>query len=178
MNCEVSDWSKWSSCSATCDGGTQKKVRKVLQEGEKGGRPCPSQLTIQRGCNPDSCDTCQTTEWSGWSKCSCENGARATKTRFRNDVGPVPGMKHCMIPDLHDTRPCWHECGKKTPAPTHAPTKLSAAAKEIIHEKKTIPAVANPTEAVIFGVSVPSMKGKTGLRCVVRCAVFVHRRCS
>jgi len=161
VNCEVSDWTDWSECSVTCDGGTQKQVRKVIQYAEKGGRQCPDQLQKSRGCNPDSCDTCQTTEWSKWSDCACKIGPRATKTRFRNDIGPVPGMKHCMIPDLHKTMPCWHECQTRTPAPTPKPTPLSATEAEITSEKAQAPAVKNPTEAVIIGVSFPGLKETT-----------------
>ena len=41
-DCQVSNWSPWSSCSASCGLGVRQRTRKVIAGSNDGGRDCPS----------------------------------------------------------------------------------------------------------------------------------------
>jgi hypothetical protein len=49
INCKVSVWNVWGTCSATCDSGTQTRIRQVLTEAVHGGTACPT-LTDTSAC--------------------------------------------------------------------------------------------------------------------------------
>jgi hemicentin len=49
--CEVSSWSAWSVCSASCGGGQQTRSRTINGTGIN----CPSTLTESRACNSNAC---------------------------------------------------------------------------------------------------------------------------
>ena len=129
IDCHVSNWQRWSKCSKTCGGGQMVRKRKILQYPEKGGRPCPAMLKQSKDCNPNDCSTCRTTKWSQWSKCDCKRGRLAVQNRKREDIGPVPGMHACVIPDLTSSRPCYREVCllTTTPRPTTTTTTVAAA---------------------------------------------------
>ena len=52
------EWSEWSPCSRTCDGGTQERQRSC-QPPQHGGRPCLGDTTEINTCNRQPCDS----EW-------------------------------------------------------------------------------------------------------------------
>lgn len=54
VNCTVTPWWYSSGCSATCGGGTRWIARRVIQEPEAGGTPCPV-LNYTTACNTDMC---------------------------------------------------------------------------------------------------------------------------
>jgi hypothetical protein len=98
INCEVAEWSAWSSCTARCGGGVKQRARVIMVEPEHGGQPCGS-TTDASSCNVQSCDRdCQLAEWSDWSSCSkmCGGGLLTRK----RDVHLSPtGNGKC--PDAH-----------------------------------------------------------------------------
>lgn len=53
-NCKVSHWQEWGDCSASCGIGFMKRIRKIAQYPENGGKPCPV-LRQLRGCNVNAC---------------------------------------------------------------------------------------------------------------------------
>ncbi len=55
IDCVVSAWSDWSTCSASCGGGTQRRTRSVVTSPAYGGYPCPTLVDTQ-ACNKQSCD--------------------------------------------------------------------------------------------------------------------------
>lgn len=72
-------WGPWSECSASCGGGTQKKIR--LCE----GRACQGSGVQTRSCNVQPCHSkwgC----WSDWSPCSVSCGW-GIKKRYRTCLG-------------------------------------------------------------------------------------------
>ena len=50
VDCQVSPWSKWSSCSASCGQGFKYKRRTISQQPSRGGKKCPSRLERRREC--------------------------------------------------------------------------------------------------------------------------------
>uniref|UniRef100_A0A8C9SRK1 Thrombospondin type-1 domain-containing protein 7A n=1 Tax=Scleropages formosus TaxID=113540 RepID=A0A8C9SRK1_SCLFO len=74
LDCVVSDFSPWSSCSETCGSGLQHRTRAVLASPEYGGAGCPN-LTQTRTCHgPVPCpggggEYRYSLKVSSWSEC-------------------------------------------------------------------------------------------------------------
>lgn len=114
VDCEVSPWSAWDDCSASCGGGFQYRYRTVAVQPENGGNSCPP-LSSSRACNPDACDTgsssdggvdmdCEVSGWSSWGSCSVDCGD-GTRSRTRNVVVQSSGAGEAC-PALVETEPC------------------------------------------------------------------------
>jgi hypothetical protein len=56
VDCAVSAWSAWGTCSATCGGGTQTQTRTVVTPSSNGGAACPA-LTQSQACNTQACSS-------------------------------------------------------------------------------------------------------------------------
>jgi hypothetical protein len=70
VDCQVSNWGSWGSCSASCGGGTQTRSRTITRQPSNGGLACPS-LTESQSCNTQGCPiNCAVSGWSNWSSCS------------------------------------------------------------------------------------------------------------
>lgn len=54
-DCELSDWSEWSACTAQCDMGSQTKSRRVLKPARSGGQSC-GDTQGKQDCNSHACD--------------------------------------------------------------------------------------------------------------------------
>lgn len=125
VNCQVSGWSDWSACTASCGGGTQSRSRTVQVSPQNGGDVCPS-LTESQSCNTQSCSRdCQFNGWervpgttcNGW----CGNG---TEQMRRLVIAPAIGNgMQCPVQvgqyqfasqDCWTGRPC-----PPPPPPTH-----------------------------------------------------------
>eukprot|EP00397_Hematodinium_sp_SG-2012_P000675 GEMP01000676.1.p1 GENE.GEMP01000676.1~~GEMP01000676.1.p1 ORF type:complete len:2003 (+),score=377.26 GEMP01000676.1:43-6009(+) len=55
--CELTPWTDWTLCSASCDGGTQTRTRRVITPAKYGG-PCEVAAatdTVTAACNPQAC---------------------------------------------------------------------------------------------------------------------------
>ena len=55
LDCQTTDWSDWSACTAACDGGGQQKAREVVRVQRSGGVKCPP-TQESRECNKHACD--------------------------------------------------------------------------------------------------------------------------
>ena len=55
VNCKWGQWSSWSECSKSCDGGTQNRYRSKIQIAKFGGLQCLGQTNGTRLCNQDPC---------------------------------------------------------------------------------------------------------------------------
>ena len=84
VNCSWNEWQEWSTCSASCEGGTQKRFR-VKNRELYGGLPCNDSSMESRVCKNETCKYVKdelvygivvddTKHWSlnKISKCCCE----------------------------------------------------------------------------------------------------------
>ncbi|XP_050798803.1 SCO-spondin-like [Gopherus flavomarginatus] len=53
--CQLSPWSAWSPCSASCGGGVSERSRSLLSPGEDQGEHCPAPLLLHRACHTHNC---------------------------------------------------------------------------------------------------------------------------
>ncbi|XP_057313930.1 adhesion G protein-coupled receptor B1-like [Hydractinia symbiolongicarpus] len=51
---KLSDWSDWSKCSKSCDGGSQQRTR-TCSAPKRGGKPCDGPLVQSRSCHTEAC---------------------------------------------------------------------------------------------------------------------------
>ncbi|XP_021054219.1 thrombospondin type-1 domain-containing protein 7B [Mus pahari] len=137
MDCVVSEWTVWSSCSQSCSNknsdGKQTRSRSILALAGEGGKPCPSAQELQeyRLCNDHSC-TQLYWETSAWGSCSentlvtalnvtigwngeatCGVGIQTRKVFcIKSHVGQVM-TKRCPESTRPETvRPCFLPCKK------------------------------------------------------------------
>lgn len=93
--CEWNDWSDWSVCPVTCDGGIRVKQRSKKQQEQSGGLPCAGNDTAREFCNSEPCPVdCSFGLWEEWSDCSTTCGLGQ---RFRTRVKSA---------ELYGGRPC------------------------------------------------------------------------
>ena len=55
MDCEWSDYSAWSTCSATCGGGQQGRSKYIQRPAVNGGKECTGEAAESRNCGEDHC---------------------------------------------------------------------------------------------------------------------------
>jgi len=104
VDCAVSGWSEYGSCSATCGGGRQTRTRTITRQQAYDGAGCPP-LSQWRECATNECPVhCDVSQWTLWNDCSrtCGDG---TKSRFRFITrDPLHGGTAC--PELQETITC------------------------------------------------------------------------
>jgi len=98
VNCDMSEWSGWSKCTAECEGGVQGHTRSILTKPRNGGQMCNT-VEETRPCNTMSCDrNCAMAPWTSWTPCSmaCDGGFQE---RFRHVMIPTRGRGNCPKAD-------------------------------------------------------------------------------
>jgi len=108
VNCDMSEWSGWSKCTADCEGGVQGHTRSILTKPKNGGEMCNT-VEEARPCNTMSCDRdCTLAPWNTWTPCSmaCDGGFQE---RYRHVLIPTRGFGKCPKPDS-DFRYAKQEC--------------------------------------------------------------------
>jgi hypothetical protein len=105
VDCEVTTWAQWSSCTATCGASaTKSRMRSITKAAAHGGVPCPSLVDSANcgfGCCPVSCIV---STWSSWTACSATCGS-GTHTRSRTATTDAAcGGTPC--PTLSDSATC------------------------------------------------------------------------
>ncbi|XP_053570076.1 thrombospondin type-1 domain-containing protein 7A [Bombina bombina] len=82
VNCQLSDWSPWSTCSQDCGlAGRMVRKRSAIQPSQGDGRPCPSQMEQSKPCPVKPCYRWQ---YGRWSVCEVEDAQCGEGIRFRN----------------------------------------------------------------------------------------------
>lgn len=97
VNCEMSQWSGWSKCTADCEGGVQGHTRSILTKPKNGGEMCNT-IEESRPCNTMSCDRdCSLAPWTPWTPCSmaCDSGFQE---RYKHVLVPTRGYGKCPKP--------------------------------------------------------------------------------
>lgn len=96
INCEMSEWSGWSKCSAECEGGVESQTRSILVKPKNGGVGCNT-VEDTRSCNTQSCDRdCTLQAWTGWTPCTTGCGG-GTQEAFRHVLIPTRGEGKCPL---------------------------------------------------------------------------------
>ena len=110
VHCTVSNWSHWTSCSAsTCrTEGSQTRSRSITTHPSCGGNACPSNLQESRRCYGSRPENCQLSSWSYWSSCSASTcGREGSQTRSRSiTTSPSCGGNACPS-NLQESRLCY-----------------------------------------------------------------------
>lgn len=108
IDCGVSAWSPWGTCSKQCGGGTQERTRYVQTLADNGGTPCTHGLAEIRGCAQELCGVpgqntdCALSPWSLWG--SCDDSGQ----QYRKQAVLTPA-KNAGLPcsgNLMETQPC------------------------------------------------------------------------
>jgi len=111
INCVLSAWSDYSSCSKTCGtGGIQIRTRYILVDPVHNGTSCEA-LEMNTTCaNISQCPShCEVSEWSAWGTCS-EDCGTGTWSRSRSIVQQVM-FQGRVCPHLDETGVCnTHAC--------------------------------------------------------------------
>jgi hypothetical protein len=55
IDCQMSEWTKWTQCSATCGDAQRTRRRYVIREPENGGKECPERREMHRPCKTRPC---------------------------------------------------------------------------------------------------------------------------
>jgi hypothetical protein len=117
VDCVVSDWSSWGTCSAACGGGDQTRTRTITTQPSIGGAACPD-LTETQACNTNPCPVdCVVSDWSSWGTCSAACGG-GDQTRTRT-ITTQPSYGGAACPDLTETQAC-----NTNPCPVDCPNDM------------------------------------------------------
>ncbi|CAM9116276.1 unnamed protein product, partial [Lampetra planeri] len=101
-DCQLTNWSKFTSCTADCVGVRTRKRALIGYIEEACIIPCPSD--------------CKLSEWSNWSRCSksCGSGVKVRSKWLRekpyNGGRPCPKLDH--INQVYEVVPCQSDCNQ------------------------------------------------------------------
>jgi len=113
-----SDWEPWSSCSASCGGGTTFRTRQVARMADECGEPVSGDARETKVCNAEvHCEPdidCLFTDWGGWSACSTTCNGIMKRSRRIQRYGSGRGT-FCEG-SLKETWPCNPAPGEQTPS--------------------------------------------------------------
>ena len=60
VDCVWGEYGEWSTCSATCGGGSRTRTRPEATPASNGGAPCTASATETGTCNPNACSGSKT----------------------------------------------------------------------------------------------------------------------
>jgi len=98
VNCEMSEWSGWSKCTADCEGGVRSKTRSLMVKPKNGGLSCNTAEETE-ACNTMSCDRdCLLGRWTSWTPCSVACGG-GLQSKNKHVLVPTRGFGKCPNED-------------------------------------------------------------------------------
>ncbi|XP_068740906.1 spondin-1-like [Montipora capricornis] len=108
VDCQVSSWDSWSSCSTDTCGqqGSQRRSRTVTSSPSCGGAACPT-LDETRQCYGSKPVDCQVSSWDSWSSCSTDTCGQQGSQRRSRTVTSSPSCGGAACPTLDETRQCY-----------------------------------------------------------------------
>jgi len=108
VDCELTPWESWGTCSAECNGGVRSRARQKTIDQLNGGEPCAA-LSETEACNGQNCDQpCELHSWSEWSLCSMQCGG-GHEGRQRDIMTEATGQGKCANA-MSDHRKEWRDC--------------------------------------------------------------------
>jgi len=105
VDCVVSEWGAFESCTETCGEGTKTRLRQIITDPLHGGAECPADLTETVPCNERECPVdCVVSEFGEWGECSvsCDPGQQTRSRTITQES--LHGGAAC--PDLTESRDC------------------------------------------------------------------------
>jgi len=98
VDCEMSEWSGWSKCTADCEGGVRSQTRSLMVKPKNGGISCNTAEETE-ACNTMSCDRdCRLAGWTDWTPCSVACGG-GMQSRAKHVLIPTRGFGKCPKED-------------------------------------------------------------------------------
>ena len=142
VDCAVSQWAGWSTCSKTCGGGSKSRQRYISSHAAYGGQGCPAELSQTATCSNSPC-TCVIVNAGQWSPCSqaCGRGHTSRTIVRRQAVSGVgechdttqeiacndhPCSVDCVQSDWASWGACSRTCGSGTQVRTRTTTTYAA----------------------------------------------------
>mmetsp|Transcript_15146 Transcript_15146/g.38941 ORF Transcript_15146/g.38941 Transcript_15146/m.38941 type:complete len:595 (-) Transcript_15146:83-1867(-) len=115
LDCQLSDWAEWNSCSASCGTGQTGRSRAILVHSKNGGRPCTGVLSMAMKCEggkscpvSDSSKPCIWGDWGEWGACERCGGERK---RYRHiEQMPENGGAQCHPEASEEIGRCPRQC--------------------------------------------------------------------
>lgn len=113
VDCVLSEWTGFSSCTAECEGGVRGRTRSLMTKPKSGGLACNS-VEEEESCNTMSCDRdCFLAGWTSWSPCSMACGG-GWQDQVKHVLIPIRGNGKCpaeMSADRYNKKQCnTHNC--------------------------------------------------------------------
>jgi len=113
VDCLLTAFTAWTTCSRSCDTGYKQRNRKVVNEAQHGGVSC-HHLTETEKCGTMLCPVdCAVSGWGDWEECSktCGGGSQYRTRRITMD--PANGGVKCPALSLEQAcapEPCPVDC--------------------------------------------------------------------
>jgi hypothetical protein len=99
VDCEMSEWSEWGSCSVNCGGGIRRRNRELVVANDTCGAPCQdTSETDFEPCNTNTCPGGVPPNWEPWSTCvaNCHGGYTIRNRACMTEDGEV--KEECQGP--------------------------------------------------------------------------------
>lgn len=128
IQCEMSPWGSWDTCSSPCGEGKYKRSRSVLVPCSHGAQPCGPTVDVGTCSASKACDSdCAYSAWSAWSTCTAPCGGTGMTKRTRTKTGggsncgevsqevPCNGLPcpvDCVLDAWSAWTPCSGSCGQ------------------------------------------------------------------